>query len=279
MPPALPNALDEDSRPRDVVRIDDRFYVLATSALADDRTRVLKAGRSFAVFDRHGDFQPLRRGELGLYHCDTRFLSCLELRVAGQRPLLLHSTVTEDNAFVAVDLANPTLVMPGGERLPQDVLHLFRAAVLLEGELQERIRVRSYAAEPVRLALALAFGADFADVFEVRGMRRAARGEVLAPELGRDGVVLSYRGRDGVLRRCALRFDPAPAQLEAGEATFELAIAPRLRSPSGSSARSTAPGTPPPPTGTPPCRALALPWLVAAARAASRPPTSSSTTG
>ena len=42
----------------DVIQFKDQFYILATSSLMDDRTRVLKHGETFAVFDRYGDIQP-----------------------------------------------------------------------------------------------------------------------------------------------------------------------------------------------------------------------------
>jgi PAS domain S-box-containing protein len=38
-----------------IIRIKGKYYVLASSALADDRTRVLKHGDTFAVFNRDGD--------------------------------------------------------------------------------------------------------------------------------------------------------------------------------------------------------------------------------
>jgi hypothetical protein len=57
---------------KDVIRIRDEFYILAASSLADDRTRVLKQGETFAVFDRYGDIQPTGLGEQGLYHEGTR---------------------------------------------------------------------------------------------------------------------------------------------------------------------------------------------------------------
>ena len=93
----------------DVIRVEDRYYILATSSLADDRTRVLKHGETFAVFDRYGDIQAPARGELGLYHEGTRFLSLFVLRVGRDRPLLLSSTVKDDNALLTVDLTNPRL--------------------------------------------------------------------------------------------------------------------------------------------------------------------------
>ena len=50
----------------EVLRISDRFYILSTSARIDDRTRVLKHGDAFAVFDRFGDVQGAGTGELGV---------------------------------------------------------------------------------------------------------------------------------------------------------------------------------------------------------------------
>jgi len=81
----------------ELVKVKDAFYILATSTRADDRTRVLKHGETFAVFDRFGDVQPVGLGEQGVYHDGTRFLSRLEVRIGGRRPLLLSSTVKEDN--------------------------------------------------------------------------------------------------------------------------------------------------------------------------------------
>ena len=88
----------------EVVELHDNYYILATSSRSDDRTRVLKHGDTFAVFDRFGDLQPVGMGEQGLYHDGTRFLSRLELRVGNRRPLLLSSTVTDDNDLLTVDL-------------------------------------------------------------------------------------------------------------------------------------------------------------------------------
>ena len=51
----------------DVIRLHDRYYILATSGLSDDRTRVLKHGDTFAVFDRHGDVQPIGLGQQGVF--------------------------------------------------------------------------------------------------------------------------------------------------------------------------------------------------------------------
>ena len=79
----------------EVIQVGSQYYILATSSRADDRTRVLKSGDSFAVLDRYGDIQPLGLGEQGLYHEGTRFLSRLEVELEGKRPMLLSSQVRE----------------------------------------------------------------------------------------------------------------------------------------------------------------------------------------
>ncbi len=71
--------------------------------------RALKHGDSFALFNHYGDIVPFPGAPDGLYHCDTRYLSHLELRLNGQQPLLLSSTVHDDNAVFAADLTNTDL--------------------------------------------------------------------------------------------------------------------------------------------------------------------------
>src|SRR5579871_2149370 len=83
------------------------YYILATTPMADEHNRVLKHGETFAVFDVHGDIRPVGLHEEGVYHEGTRFLSCMVLRLAGEQPMFLSSTVKEQNDLLAVDLTNP----------------------------------------------------------------------------------------------------------------------------------------------------------------------------
>jgi len=106
----------------EVIRIHEQFYILSTSGRIDDRTRVLKHGDMFAVFDRFGDIERFGSSELGLYYQDTRFLSRLALRLENQRPPLLSSTIREDNAVLTVDLMNPD-VWRAGEVVIPSLLH------------------------------------------------------------------------------------------------------------------------------------------------------------
>ncbi|NDY41353.1 amylo-alpha-1,6-glucosidase [Dissulfurirhabdus thermomarina] len=184
--------------------------------MVDDRTRVLKHGNGFAVFDRYGDILNIGRGEQGIYHEDTRHLSRLEIRLNDRRPLLLYSTVKSDNTLLTVDLANPDFEVPGEGRIPQGAVHVFRSKVLHGGACIEHIRLHNYACCPVAFTLEVFFDADFADIFEVRGTERRARGRDLAPRVRRDTVIFGYRGRDGVVRRTWVTSDPAPTEAWAG---------------------------------------------------------------
>jgi glycogen debranching enzyme len=188
----------------DIISVDDQYYIHAGSSLADNRRRVLLSGDTFAVFDRFGDFQPIGTGELGLFHCDTRYLSTFELRMNGQRPLLLSSAIREDNALLAVDLTNPEMGSDD-QLIRQGTIHIYRTRFLQPACCFERIRVENYGDEPNEIELSIRFGADFADIFEVRGIKRRRRGQHLEPKRLEDGIQILYAGLDGIIRTTTLR--------------------------------------------------------------------------
>jgi glycogen debranching enzyme len=202
------------------------FYILATSPLADEHGLVLKHGETFGIFDHFGDVKPTGLGEEGLYHEGTRYLSCLILALEHARPMFLSSTVRQDNEALTVDLTNPDISRGGQLVVPRGTLHLVRTKFLRDGLCYERLRLHNYGLAPTGVSLALHFEADFADLFEVRGMKRARRGEYLGGEASADGVVLSYRGLDGVTRRTRLVFSPPPAEASHCDVRFELTLAP-----------------------------------------------------
>ncbi len=209
--------------PEEVIRVQDQYYVLASSARADAETRVLKHGDTFGVFDKHGDVAPVGLGEQGLYRDGTRFLSELELRVAGERLSLLSSTVMHENDKLVVDLTNPDIDLRDGEvTLPRGTLHVFRSRLLWGAVMYEQVRITNYGMHAIDVAVAFRFEADFADVFEVRGMRRRERGRRLDSVVDAAGVTLGYEGLDGKIRKTHLAFEPAPVRLDDRRA--ELAV-------------------------------------------------------
>ena len=151
------------------------FYIPATGPATRPR-RTLKHGDTFIVVDSHGDIGASAGGADGLFHADTRFLSQLELRLNGVQPLLLGSNVRDDNTLLSVDLTNPDFYVDGQIVLQKDILHIARTIFLWRGTAYQRLALRNHGDRPISLALSLHFGSDFADLFEVRGLRRARRG-------------------------------------------------------------------------------------------------------
>jgi glycogen debranching enzyme len=210
----------------DVLQVENQFYVRATSALADDRTRVLKYGKTFAVFNRYGDLETLGPMQFGIFYAETRHLSRFTLRLNGDDPMLLSSTIRQDNGFLAVDLSNVDSAVGGEIALPRGTIHIFRSKFLDRDGCHEQLRVQTYGLEPVNASIAVRFGADFADIFEVRGSVREQHGTHLPARVGGDEVVLGYRGLDHVERRTRLRFEPRPDLLTENLAQFDVTLEP-----------------------------------------------------
>jgi glycogen debranching enzyme len=119
---------DTPAAPNSAPRAMAQFFMPVTASLQERRPRTMKHADTFAVFDRYGNIQRIGLGEQGLYHEGTRFLSRLDLRIHGRRPLLLSSTVKEDNALLAVDLTNPDFLVDNEVVLPRSQVHFFRCS-------------------------------------------------------------------------------------------------------------------------------------------------------
>ncbi|MGH6988667.1 MAG: amylo-alpha-1,6-glucosidase [Stellaceae bacterium] len=185
------------------------------------RPPVLKAGDAFGIFDTVGNVPAA--GSAGVFLDDSRHLSRLELRVAGRAPLLLSSAVTAAHDRLDADLTNAAGI---GHTVPRNALYIRNGLVLGEGALFQTVAITSYATAPCRVRLELLFAADFVDVFELRGLKRARRGDLLPARVVPDGVTLAYRGLDAVTRRTELTFEPPPNRIEPNRASWELAIDP-----------------------------------------------------
>ncbi|HKI06126.1 MAG TPA: amylo-alpha-1,6-glucosidase [Thermoanaerobaculia bacterium] len=210
----------------EIIQAEEQFHILATSSRTDDRTRVLKHGESFGIFDHSGAIRPMGLSEMGLFHEGTRFLSAFELAIENQPPLLLSSTVRSDNVMV-VDLTNPDFTEGPAGPLSRDTLHVFASSFLWRGAYYARFRCHNYGLRELDLNLSLRFAADYADIFEIRGTRRESRGHALDPAAGRGTAVLGYEGLDGRVRRTRLSFSLMPAELTGSLASFRLQLPPR----------------------------------------------------
>ncbi len=214
--------------PDDDLSARDLYYIRASGPSADAPRLVVKHDDAFLVADRHGDCPDLpQQSEFGFYVGGTRFLRKLALTVHGQYPLLLNAAVANDGRQIAADLTNPDLCHGDTVVLPARTFRLARTIAVQSTTLSHRLAIESFSSERHELALSWRFAADFVDVFEVRGLVRERRGDLLPPVVTEDSVRLSYRGLDGVIRLTTLRFDPRPAELAAGVARYRIPLAPK----------------------------------------------------
>jgi glycogen debranching enzyme len=202
------------------------FYIPATGSSARPR-RTLKHGDCFAVLDSYADIGASTGGPDGIFFSDTRHLSQLEMLLNGKQPLLLGSSVRDDNSTLTVDLTNPDIYLGQQLVLPKDILHVVRTLFLWRDTAYQRLRIQNHGDRPCEVRLTLEFASDFADLFEVRGMRRARRGVATAEMSSETDVTLNYRGLDGNRRRTMLRFEPTPERLSTSAATHTFELQPK----------------------------------------------------
>src|SRR3984957_20748858 len=144
-----------------------------TSMDLDGRVgHILKHGDTFLVIDSRGDIGTNPGSFDGLFHFDTRFLSCLAITMDGVQPVSVGSYVYDDNSVVMVQLANPDIFRDGQLAVPRDTVHIVRAIFLWHGTAYQRLALRNYGDRPVYFHLAIIFQSDFSDLFEFLGNLR-----------------------------------------------------------------------------------------------------------
>ena len=142
-------------------------------ALQERRFHVLKNDDNFAILDSIGDMLAAPGSNDGLYYRDTRHLSQLSLLIGGARPLLLSSSLSRDSLMLTANLANARIRDVGGEQIDQGLIYIRRSVFLVGGACFNRLALLNYGMQPAEFMVHLGFEADFADLFEVRGMHRA----------------------------------------------------------------------------------------------------------
>jgi glycogen debranching enzyme len=197
-----------------------------TTSLIERVLRTLKEGDAFAVMDRYGDIGSEPDSPEGVYFRDTRYLSRYEMRIEGKRPLLLGSSIQDDNASLAVDMTNSDARTPENGGMPRDVIAIERTTFLWKGACYDRVGLRNYDSHRREFGLELRFDADFHDLFEARGMKRLRHGSRSGRVVGADKVEFRYLGLDGQERRTYLQFHPAPERLEVNRAFFRQGLDP-----------------------------------------------------
>ena len=206
--------------------MDDGYSVQQTAAESAetgglDTLQALKDGDTFLVADNWGD---LKGGADGLFDRDTRILSRFVMTVGLARPSRLSSGVSRDNVFFTAHTTNRPLPPMGGRSAPAGVLHIERRRFVWDRRLFERVRMVNHGIEDVLLPLAFEFGADFADIFQVRGTLREKRGTGEVPTTDGRRVTFRYTGLDAVVRTSCLAFSEPPARLSGSRAEFMFSL-------------------------------------------------------
>lgn len=208
------------------IRLGDQYYVLASARALRQPQVLLNHADSFAIFDLAGDIPFAGFEAYGLFHRGTRFLSCFELHLNGGLPILLSTAPTAEGNELVSYLSNADERRDDEVMLERDTIALQRGKTLLEGVLYERLQLHNYGQEPLLVECELVFGADFADIFELRGTKRARRGDRGEARIEQRAVSLPYHGLDGLRRETVLQFSLVPHRLDDSHATFQFQLEP-----------------------------------------------------
>ena len=210
-----------------VVKVGSDYYLLASSLASRRASQVLANGRSFAVFEATGDIVDSPLEALGFFNCDTRHLSRFEMLIAGAEPHFLNSYLSDDRAQFRATLTNSDLGEPRSPNwLPRNSIRVDRGWVLNSAALYHQLTLRNYFGRAVEIEIDFFYGADFADVFEVRGLRRKRRGQMLNPSADGSRMKFCYEGLDGAKRSTEILFDCVPAEIDVRHAVFMLRLEP-----------------------------------------------------
>lgn len=228
----------------DIIELDGRTFVPAeqmanaescSTAARFQPTLTLKDDDLFLITDTLGNINGCVEengiSSLGLFCRDTRFLSLLELQIENQVPVLLSSTAQKGFAL-SVLCANSYVE----GRLPAEVISIERELVL-SGGLFEELTITNYSRERRQFEISMLFGADFADLFQIRGFTREHQGRLmqqvkpgatletslqeLVLETGE--LSLAYQGLDGLIAESRIQFvHYQPSQIRGFKAVWEL---------------------------------------------------------
>lgn len=202
-------------------------FLISSSNGSGRLQETLKHDDAFAVVDTHGDIGAFGDRSNGFFFKDTRYLSRLELLVARNAPLLLGSTLDATDLQLCSDLTNPDVYADGKLWLHKDAVHIYRTTYVRDGAMRQRLLVTNHSNENLKLAISIVFDCDFADIFEVRGMRRKERGTISRHVHAPQSAIFAYKGLDNVVRRTAVHVEPEPDSLTETAALYHLDLPPK----------------------------------------------------
>ena len=220
---------DEDREAADAVTMEEAVGYATLpcaheSAVADSLS--LKHDHIFLLVDRCGDIAPPGRCSLGLFENDTRLLSHYELCGAGTAPVKLSAQVVYPY-HAQIDLAVTDHAFGGDPWDPRHAVYLKRE-LTVDDALFEQLTLTNFLVRPIDYWIELRVACDFADIFEVRGWKRDARGVFHRPRVQDDRTIrFAYRGRDGRDVESVVSFRDAPNVLEPQRARWSFRLEPK----------------------------------------------------
>lgn len=201
---------------------DDKYHISSDAVNADERIKVLNHFDSFGIFDRWGNIQPHGKMVHGIYHEGTRFINKLLLLVNNEKPVLLSSSIKENNDVLSVDLTNQACSLTEGS------VHLSRSQFIRNRAYYESIRCVQFGDQPCSFELTLLFDGDFKDIFEIRGIRRNVAVPPVIHQYTDKTLTIHYDGLDNVERESIISFDTRlPYRVNKGRVIFTVTLQPK----------------------------------------------------
>jgi glycogen debranching enzyme len=201
------------------------------------RNRTIKHNHLYLVDDAQGNVPYQNTSGMGLYHLDTRFLSCFEIKLHNTDPIPLlsssdlgyMSTIVFTNGPIETTQENGEAI----QLLPETV-QLKRETVLY-GLQFERYWLISYNPKPIYLELSFTFDADFKDMFEIRSIVEPKDGSPRPPIMDVSGqtpvLIFTHTDRSGRHLQTGIRFtDLAPefiGEMTAPTVRYRMLLQPR----------------------------------------------------
>ncbi|GAB63772.1 MAG: amylo-alpha-1,6-glucosidase [Candidatus Jettenia sp.] len=206
------------------IQIGNEYYIRASAVAVNLEKLVLKKNETFLVCDNRTDLPGRVSGEMGFYFEGTRFLNELDVRIAGEYPILLKSFANED---LMADLTNSDICQDGVVLIPRDSIIINRKVSVENALLVSEFTLKNFHIAPIRFSIEVSFGGDFMDIFEVRGAMRPSRGKLFPPEWQDGELFLSYQGLDNIDRTTSITLDPKPDEIEGREVRYWIELNPR----------------------------------------------------
>ncbi|WP_210608085.1 amylo-alpha-1,6-glucosidase [Priestia flexa] len=186
--------------------------------------RVIKENDVFLLTEPNGDITKEHPYGLGLYTKDTRFLNKFNLKINGEKPILLSSEANE-NYMATILLTNPHMENEEGLTLWRESVEIERKRFINKGVLYEALKLKNYFPKAITFSITVEVEADFMDMFIVRGFQTGTVGRKTGQFVDDKQLVFMYQGADDLCRKTLISWDKQPSYVsDSGEITFKFTL-------------------------------------------------------